>query len=201
LQSLAKYFLTSCFTVFNSGFSEASSDTIVVEGPKQADSRANASDSTSVTCYFDDSDAEDDELLYDGPDAPYTPWTDEPLSSPINPTDNSTNISGSEPFLSPTSNYSGDSSQMQRNVRPKLVHPSSPRSNNFTSQNIRVETSSIPGPQKLRVVIKDVAYTTYRAVLYYVGLLACHALHVLTFGPVLALYRHDRVCTSRFLLP
>jgi hypothetical protein len=134
----------------------------------QADSVASESNSPSIACYFDDSDAEDDELLYDGADASHTPWTDEPPPFPINSTDNPANSSGLEPFLSSTSIFSGDTSQVPRNVRPKLVHPSSPRSNH---QNTRPESSStIPGPQKLRVVIKDVAYTTYRAVLYYVGL-------------------------------
>jgi len=58
-----------------------------------------------------------------------------------------------------------------RNVRAKLSHPSSPR-----NPNKRLERPSekpqpqpeIPGPKKTRVIVRDVAYTTYRAVLYYV---------------------------------
>lgn len=63
----------------------------------------------------------------------------------------------------------------QRNVRQKLSHPSSPRSSppleppvSTTPYNNR---SVLPGPSKQRVIVKDVAYTTYRAVLHYVELL------------------------------
>jgi hypothetical protein len=56
-----------------------------------------------------------------------------------------------------------------RNVRQKVAHPSSPRARNaqiIPSGPTLVERGV--GPPKLRVVVKDVAYSTYRAVLYYV---------------------------------
>lgn len=62
-----------------------------------------------------------------------------------------------------------------RNVRAKLSHPSSPRS---CARDIGVTEEPIveakpqtegPGPGKVRVIVRDVAYTTYRAVLYYVS--------------------------------
>jgi hypothetical protein len=62
-----------------------------------------------------------------------------------------------------------------RNVRAKLSHPSSPRSCEREIDIIdeaRIEPkleSEEPEPRKIRVVVKDVAYTTYRAVLYYVS--------------------------------
>ncbi|KAF8496671.1 hypothetical protein JB92DRAFT_3125987 [Gautieria morchelliformis] len=60
-----------------------------------------------------------------------------------------------------------------RNVRAKLSHPSSPRSCERgidITDEARIEPkleTEEPGPRKVRVVVKDVAYTTYRAVLYY----------------------------------
>lgn len=41
-----------------------------------------------------------------------------------------------------------------------------------TTQNCDDSGRSIPGPKKVRVVVKDAAYSTYRAVLHYVSL--CH---------------------------
>ena len=68
----------------------------------------------------------------------------------------------------------------ERNVRRKMSHPSSPRSQSLpllpsvdqfapvadTSAQVK-EKSSI-GPHKVRVVIKDTPFTTFRALLYYV---------------------------------
>lgn len=63
-----------------------------------------------------------------------------------------------------------------RNVRAKLSHPSSPRSRDQAIDHVtddskaeaKVEAEG-PGPRKVRVIVKDVAYTTYRSVLYYVS--------------------------------
>jgi hypothetical protein len=61
--------------------------------------------------------------------------------------------------------------QSSRNVRAKLTHPSSPRSRSVaiepTTDDLKNDPEE-PGPKKARVIVKDVAYTTYRAVLYYV---------------------------------
>ncbi|KAF8584490.1 hypothetical protein K439DRAFT_1346016, partial [Ramaria rubella] len=59
-----------------------------------------------------------------------------------------------------------------REVRAKLAYPSSPRARNPTNEDAPAPEKpntvpSNPGPQKVRVIVKDVAYTTYRAVLYY----------------------------------
>jgi hypothetical protein len=55
-------------------------------------------------------------------------------------------------------------------------------------------TPVVPGPAKVRVVVNDVAYTTYRAVLYYVGFkLLQRSLSNLYY---LALHRHNRLCSS-----
>lgn len=66
-----------------------------------------------------------------------------------------------------TSEKTPESDYDKRNVRAKLVHPSSPGNTQIDVE--RSPTSSeTPGPKKSRVVVKDVAYTTYRAVLHYV---------------------------------
>ncbi len=59
----------------------------------------------------------------------------------------------------------------QRNVRAKLSHPSSPRSS--PDPTSRYNTF---GPPKLRVVVRDVAYSTYLAVLYYASPLLLNTL-------------------------
>ncbi|PCH39751.1 hypothetical protein WOLCODRAFT_136485 [Wolfiporia cocos MD-104 SS10] len=64
----------------------------------------------------------------------------------------------------------------QRNVRAKLSHPSSPRSieaalgqQTDTVQEVTANPEpAVPGPKKVRIVMHDVAYTTFLAVLYYI---------------------------------
>jgi len=53
----------------------------------------------------------------------------------------------------------------ERNVRAKLSHPSSPRS--YDVDALPSRPPDLPTTSKLTVVVKDVAYTTYLAVLYY----------------------------------
>lgn len=67
----------------------------------------------------------------------------------------------------------GSDAEGCRNVRPKLSHPSSPRTRTpmVAHERDRSTTSSARGPHKMQVVIKDASYWTYRAVLYYVRLL------------------------------
>ncbi len=62
-----------------------------------------------------------------------------------------------------------------RNVKAKLSHPSSPRepeeANSIEEELVAQSIEpAIPGPKKVKVVVKDVAYSTYRAVLNYVSL-------------------------------
>lgn len=85
--------------------------------------------------------------------------------------------------------------QYQCNVCAKLSHPSTPRTREIdlgqdhTERSVSHEVqasdltqgsinasrnlSTLPGPKKMHVVVRDVAYATYRAVLYYV----CFELH------------------------
>ncbi|TBU26008.1 hypothetical protein BD311DRAFT_763462 [Dichomitus squalens] len=80
---------------------------------------------------------------------------------------------------------SDEHEQSARNTRPKLSHPSTPWSRDVMLEQeaqmrspppraveiLPVQSQpqpDVPGPKKARVVVKDVAYTTYRAVLYYI---------------------------------
>ena len=79
-----------------------------------------------------------------------------------------------------TSNSLSDPDDEQgRNVKQKTSHPSSPRGP-LPDLALAPGESSVPvkamiakepvlGPAKLRVVVKDAAYVTYRAVLFYVS--------------------------------
>ena len=61
--------------------------------------------------------------------------------------------------------------QGNRHVKAKLTHPSSSRSRSSAVEHPVSDPKDEPeefGPKKVRVIVKDVAYTTYRAVLYYV---------------------------------
>ncbi|KAI0632493.1 hypothetical protein C8Q77DRAFT_1125977 [Trametes polyzona] len=78
----------------------------------------------------------------------------------------------------------GGEPQAQRNTRAKLSHPSTPRSRDMALEPPAVNNGpstvpvavpsrlehvhEAPGPRKVRVVVRDVAYATYRAVLYYI---------------------------------
>lgn len=80
--------------------------------------------------------------------------------------------------------FPSDNTQ-ERNVRQKLSHPASPRSveSGIESEQhmarpgstsnpadvSRVRLSLPTGPKKAKVVVNDVAYATYRAVLFYVS--------------------------------
>lgn len=60
-------------------------------------------------------------------------------------------------------------SNTSRNVRPKLVHI--PNSDSAVEGASRHSTlpETVPGPPKATVVVRDVAYSTYLAFLYYVS--------------------------------
>jgi len=80
-------------------------------------------------------------------------------------------------------NPEADASQPERNVRIKLTHPSSPHQAPAPSlvpvsvpaippavdvpMDVPVDASIVHGPPKVRVIVKDVAYSTYLALLYY----------------------------------
>ena len=191
--------------MFSSGFSETTEGSVPPGADRDRDSQSDVGDeltseagsfsSSKWTRHFEDSDDEDDEVFVDGIDhdidevqAEMTlesaPSSQTTMSSDIvSGADGSTIAASSTPtmIVSEDTATAGldnelDDPNSNRNVRPKLSHPSSPRSrSSFVSVKHHEpgwhhvsKSDSTPGPSKLRVVVKDVAYTTYRGVLYYV---------------------------------
>jgi len=153
--------------MFNSGFAEASQSFVMVHSDQEdAATRDNVSEAASFTSlgvHDEDSDEEEE--------------GDDTLSEDIDPAD----ISHSQESYAeyneneisvPSTNEAANEvreDEEGRNVRPKLSHPSSPaRSSNTIYPIVTPTADSTPGPPKMRVIVKDVAYSTYRAVLYYI---------------------------------
>lgn len=104
-------------------------------------------------------------ILKDGQDG------DESLKTPIIVTVEDSTVNQGE---------NEEGTNAERNVRAKINHPSSPRQSSRDTRRTSLldqadknpfssRHRSPKGPSKIRVVVKDVAYSTYRAVLYYVG--------------------------------
>ncbi|RDB17958.1 hypothetical protein Hypma_000942 [Hypsizygus marmoreus] len=144
-------------TMFSSGFAEGS-----IEGPitprtiNQAPSIIE-SDANLVMNEFEDSDDEDDEnvdMFDDDADSTFDHTSPILESAATSLTENA------------MEEDDGEGGEEQRNVRAKLSHPSSPRSSqSYAPQSGSSETSVL---SKMTVVVKDVAYKTYFALLYYI---------------------------------
>jgi hypothetical protein len=160
------------FSVFNAGFVEASSDTSTFEiaGDTNLDNVDAASEYTALGTHPDDSD-EEDEAYDPGESDGDPPNSDhEPEDVPRDFFEPGISVAAEEAEGGDDGGEGED--EKPRNVRQKVAHPSSPRGGNAQiaphSAATTTEDRDIPGPPKLRVVVKDVAYATYRAVLYYV---------------------------------
>lgn len=153
------------------GGSAAGERTHLSEGGRDDDDKG--------SCVFEDSDDEDDE-----DDEPHDVGLRTP--SAVQHLQEDEGAGGDVNQLSWTSITEGDAapsdldSQQGRNVERKLSHPSSPRSQNKDCPTDtgavlpalaqpQVTSEIVPGPAKLKVVVRDAAYATYRAVLYYVS--------------------------------
>jgi len=167
--------------VFSSGFSEASSD----HGQYDIDDGDGASDDTYLSRQYDDSDDEDEEFTIQTIDEPSFDGTVElQIEEDAGPSVPVANTSNTEPNVHSVEEdaqmSSGPEDGQTRNVQPKLSHPSSPRSNdvaldtnahNWMKPTAPAEGKEVAGPKKMRVFIRDVAYATYKAVLYYVSVI------------------------------
>jgi hypothetical protein len=168
--------------VFGSGFAETSDITGHAEGDAQSEVDDTASEAPSFssskwTRHFEDSDDEDDEILADSVDDNNFESVTNSQTGSLVRKDSMVSLHSPVKDVTPedSATVGSDNETEGRNVRPKLSHPSSPRGRPFTLERPEPEwhhvTKSDPihGPNKLHVVVKDVAYTTYRAVLYYVS--------------------------------
>ena len=183
--------------VFGSGFAETSDMTTNVGGDIQSDvddsvSEAPSFSSSKWTRHFEDSDDEDDEMFVDVTDD--TVFQSAPDSQ--NALSSGSLIHGDSVVSLPSlakdasedsATVGSDNETEGRNVRPKLSHPSSPGGRALTLERREPEwqhvskCDSVHGPTKLHVVVKDVAYTTYRAVLYYVRIIPSSFFDRLTY--------------------
>ena len=177
--------------MFNAGFVEASSDqfTFEITGDSSLDSIDATSEYTALGAHPEDSDEEDE--AYDPGEADGDPPNSDPEPEDV--------FEMTRDLLEPgvsvevelpadgDENGEGEDGKV-RNVRQKVAHPSSPRASEvqIIPRGVApVMEREVPGPPKLRVVVKDVAYATYRAVLYYVhpfACLACLPLIILSFS-------------------
>jgi hypothetical protein len=194
--------------VFNAGFVEASSDqpTFEITGDS-LDNVDTPSEYTTFGAHPEDSDEEDEaydpgEADGDAPNSDPEPEDVELLRDFPEPV----SVESVEPA---DSDHNGEGEDRKsRNVRQKLAHPSSPRARNAQISPHRPATvveREVFGPPKLRVVVKDVAYMTYRAVLYYVLPSSCFLKRVLTFIifsciRTVSVSRHCPQLSSRLLL-
>jgi hypothetical protein len=159
--------------VFNAGFVEASSDqfTFEITGDANVDNADATSEYTSLGAQPEDSDEEDE--AYDPREADADPPNsdverEDALDVPHDSFEPGASIAAEESADGDNGGEAED--EKARNVRQKVAHPSSPRGGDqvFPRATTPAVDKEVPGPPKLRVVVKDVAYVTYRAVLYYV---------------------------------
>ena len=164
-------------SVFNAGFVEASADQLTFEITGDSlDSIDATSEYTALGAHPEDSDEEDEaydpgEIDGDLPNSDAEPedvfGMPRDLPEPVTV----------ESVEAEDGDQSGEGEDgKSRNVRQKLAHPSSPRARLaqiIPRSSAAVVEREVPGPPKLRVVVKDVAYATYRAVLYYVFAFFC----------------------------
>ena len=160
--------------MFNAGFVEASSDQFTFE--MGCDTNLEGVDATSEYAALgaqpEDSDEEDEAFDEPGGDPPNSDAEPEEvfeLPRDLPEPGVSVETETEEPVASDNSGEGEDGKS--RNVRQKIAHPSSPRGADaqiILRGAAPFAEREVPGPPKLRVVVKDVAYATYRAVLYYV---------------------------------
>lgn len=159
---------TEFVRVFNSGFAEANDRSILNLGtPFTTRPAAGLNDeynsgTSASTRQFEDSDDEDEGLFMDADDLDFSD-TDLGQSRPL------TSVSAMSTTLtedeSDEAGFADTDDGEQRNVRPKLTHPSSPRATERTMDDQALsKTFAKPMSQ---VIVHDTSYSTYRAVLYY----------------------------------
>ncbi|KAH9925561.1 uncharacterized protein B0H18DRAFT_1008984 [Fomitopsis serialis] len=176
-------------TMFNSGFAEASFSSLSENtrhgGSDDAvDSGEESHGAGFAMRQFEDSDDEDDnedamvvDTDNDRTAANSTTFPAPAAGRPVSVESIPSEMLGS--WLSDTAEFGQPQQGKEpnagevRNVRPKLSHPSTPRSvPSSLERDIRdsdlAPTPLAPGPTKTQVIIRDAAYATYRAVLYYI---------------------------------
>jgi hypothetical protein len=146
------------YSVFNSGFAEGSTEGALTPRTRM-ESAPSIIDSEShlLMNEFEDSDDEEDDDAMD----------DSLIDmEPVSPHQSGADCFASSPAENIVDEDETDGDD-QRNVRAKLSHPSSPRSSQTV--NLSPRLPELVSGSKMTVVVKDVAYSTYLALLYYVS--------------------------------
>ena len=187
------------YSVFGGGFAEASSDTFSFTGGHDVDITMDdaASASTAIYGRGDDSDEEEE----DQNDLDYSSDGDLPQSDEEVQVGDDPCAVNADAVLGPTPSGEiipdGGAENAHTTLSSYPMHLSSPR--NLSTPRVRRKPSAgraQPGPPKMRVIVKDVAYSTYRAVLYYVGGSPTSGLVMIQTSP--ALHRHNSFRTFIF---
>ncbi|KAI6129990.1 hypothetical protein EDD17DRAFT_1176409 [Pisolithus thermaeus] len=166
-------------SMFRSGFAEASADDDLRNSQIDTDDLDAASDATYSSFQYNDSDDEDEDFVTFFSEEPSFDRTAETeyVSGSSTPTRvpsiaelvTNSDTSGSN---RPSGAVAGEEGL---DVTASASRPSSPRSTDASHRGgaeaaqptTPVETVEVQGPKKMRVIIRDVAYATYKAVLYY----------------------------------
>lgn len=172
--------------MFDSGFAETSTSSTHgnVDSGDYVDGHdlpADSQGSSAVMRQFEDSDDEDQE----DDDSSVADTEKDRLKAHVPETIEEVTEAGGVPSETYDMDFSGDMAEYRyldggidiedealRSVRPKLSHPSTPQIVPSSMEQERRGSPpnlSIPGPAKTQVIVRDAAYATYRAVLYYVS--------------------------------
>lgn len=151
--------------MFNSSFAETLEGTTVT--PKSASrglTSPGGTDSGTIMHEFEDSDDEDDDVFDTSPI---------PSEQDLPPT-TSTNLEASSIYMQVDSQTEHADRKRGEELQ-EAVYPPSSQSQISPRPMTHRPLDSFDGSSKITVVVRDVAYTTYRAMLYYVGIQAVYS--------------------------
>lgn len=159
-------------TVFRSGFSEASMDDDIARSLNDNTDAAEL-ESPYPSHEYDDSDDEEDDLfsyISDQPSLDGVTGTESGFSTPTHVEPSAAEFLADQKGLVESARPPDEDTE---DVNPKPPRSCSPKSKEAppptpSRSTISPEKPLVPGPKKMRAVVQDVAYSTYKAVLYYV---------------------------------
>jgi hypothetical protein len=186
--------------VFNSGFAEASVNSMVTFGTRVVQDIDDhySPDASTLSRNFEDSDDEDEEMFLDADEDHSVVFSDSDLAQSRHLTPASV-VSTIPTEDSDEAGFVDTDDGAQRNVRQKSIHPSSPRSAERTLNEHEHEVAKPLHRTISRVIVRDASFATYRSVLYYVRCIA------ILFLPIVDhvssdIYRQHRFRPAIFLL-
>lgn len=174
--------------MFSSGFAETSDYQAATADSTHFDAEDNISEagsfaSSKLTRYFEDSDDEEDELEGDDAEGVISDTTPNSQPARLLRNDSFTSLASSPSKGSVDDSTAHSDTEIEtegRNVRAKLSHMSSPSGGAPVEAGLdSTKEAAFHTPSRLHVVVKDVAYITYRAVLYYVSAQSLVELHLI----------------------